>query len=164
MVKHLPAIQETWVRSLGWEEPLEKEMATHSSILAGKSRGQRTLVKLQLMGSQRVGHDWATSLSFFLSFLVSLEITMHLTINDILNLIKYETQTQWRSSKKISLNTKYYVWIYSLIPRSPRRNWFHQFTTNGIKEKKYYIKSYIHLTKKQAQRMSKISHTWKCQV
>ena len=57
MVKHLPAIQETWVRSLGWEEPLEKEMATHSSILAGKSRGQRTLVKLQLMGSQRVGHD-----------------------------------------------------------------------------------------------------------
>ena len=36
MVKHLPAIQETWVRSLGWEEPLEKEMATHSSILAWK--------------------------------------------------------------------------------------------------------------------------------
>ena len=33
MVKHLPAIQETWVRSLGWEEPLEREMATHSSIL-----------------------------------------------------------------------------------------------------------------------------------
>ena len=34
MVKHLPAMQETWVRSLGWEDPLEKEMATHSSILA----------------------------------------------------------------------------------------------------------------------------------
>ena len=33
-IKHLPAMQETWVRSLGWEDPLEKEMATHSSILA----------------------------------------------------------------------------------------------------------------------------------
>ena len=36
MVKSLPAVQETWVRSLGWEDPLEKEMATHSSTLAGK--------------------------------------------------------------------------------------------------------------------------------
>ena len=36
LVKNLPAIQETWVRSLGWEDPLEKEMATHSSILAWK--------------------------------------------------------------------------------------------------------------------------------
>ena len=44
MVKHLPTMQETQVRSLGWEDPLEKEMATHSSILPGKSHGQRTLV------------------------------------------------------------------------------------------------------------------------
>ena len=36
MVKHLPAMQETWVQSLGWEDPLEKGMATHSSILAGR--------------------------------------------------------------------------------------------------------------------------------
>ena len=36
MVKHLPAVQETWVQSLGWEDPLEKEMATHSSTLAWK--------------------------------------------------------------------------------------------------------------------------------
>ena len=43
-VLHLPAMQETWVRSLGWEVPLEKEMATHSSTLAGKSHGQRSLV------------------------------------------------------------------------------------------------------------------------
>ena len=39
-VKHLPTMRETWVRSLGWEDPLEKEMATNSSILAGKSRGE----------------------------------------------------------------------------------------------------------------------------
>ena len=39
MVKHLPAMQETWVQSLGWEDPLEKEMATHSSTLAWKIKG-----------------------------------------------------------------------------------------------------------------------------
>ena len=43
MVKHLPTMQETPVQSLGWEDLLEKEMATHSSILAGKSHGQRSL-------------------------------------------------------------------------------------------------------------------------
>ena len=43
MVKNPPAMQETWVRSLSWEDPLEKEMATNSSILAGESHGQRSL-------------------------------------------------------------------------------------------------------------------------
>ena len=43
MVKNLPKMQETWVRSLGWEDPLEKGMATHSSILAWKSYGQMSL-------------------------------------------------------------------------------------------------------------------------
>ena len=44
MVKRLPAMQETWVQSLGREHPLEKEMAAHSSVLAGKSNGQRSLM------------------------------------------------------------------------------------------------------------------------
>ena len=44
MVRSLPAMQETWVRSLGQEDPLEKEMATYSSTLAWKSHGQRSLV------------------------------------------------------------------------------------------------------------------------
>ena len=44
MVKHLPTMWETWVQSLGWEDLLQKEMATYSSILAGKSHGQRSLV------------------------------------------------------------------------------------------------------------------------
>ena len=43
MVKHPSAMRETWIRSLGWEDPLEKEMATHSSILAWRSHGQRSL-------------------------------------------------------------------------------------------------------------------------
>ena len=42
-IKHLPAMRETRVQSLGWEDPLEKEMATHSRILPGESHGQRSL-------------------------------------------------------------------------------------------------------------------------
>ena len=57
MVKRLPAMQETWVRSLGQEDPLEKEMATHSSILAWKIPWTEEPGGLQSTGSQRVGHD-----------------------------------------------------------------------------------------------------------
>ena len=57
MVKRLPAIQETWVRSLGWEDPLEKEMATHSSTLAWKIPRTEEPGRLQSMEFQRVGHD-----------------------------------------------------------------------------------------------------------
>uniref|UniRef100_A0A4W2F445 SOSS complex subunit B2 n=1 Tax=Bos indicus x Bos taurus TaxID=30522 RepID=A0A4W2F445_BOBOX len=66
-LKHLPAMQETWVRSLGQEDPLEKEMATHSNILAWRIPWTEEPGGLQSLGSQRVGHDGATSLSFFLS-------------------------------------------------------------------------------------------------
>ena len=52
-----------WVQSLGWEDPLEKEMATHSSTLAWKIPWTENPSRLQSMGSQRVGHNWATSLS-----------------------------------------------------------------------------------------------------
>ena len=62
-LKHLPAMWETWVRSLGREDPLEKEMATHSSILGWRIPWTKEASKLQSTGSQRVGHDWATSLS-----------------------------------------------------------------------------------------------------
>ena len=60
MVKHLPAMWETQVRSLGQEDPLEKEMATYSSILAWKIPWMEVPGGLQSMGSKRVGHDWAT--------------------------------------------------------------------------------------------------------
>ena len=56
-------MEETWVRSLGQEDPLEKEMATHSSTLAWKIPWTEKPCSLQHMGSQRVGHNWATSLS-----------------------------------------------------------------------------------------------------
>ena len=57
LVKSPPAMRETWVQSLGWEDPLEKEMATHSSILAWKIPWTEEPGRLQSMGSQRVGHD-----------------------------------------------------------------------------------------------------------
>ena len=57
MVKRLPAIRETWVQSLGWEDLLEKEMATHSSIPAWRIPGTEEPGRLQSMGSQGVGHD-----------------------------------------------------------------------------------------------------------
>ena len=57
MVKCLPVMRQTWVRSLGGEEPLEEEMATHSSTLAWKIPWMEEPGRLQSMGSQRVGHD-----------------------------------------------------------------------------------------------------------
>ena len=56
-LKRLPAMWETWVRSLGQKDPLEKEMATHSSILAWRIPWMEEPGRLQSTGSQRVGHD-----------------------------------------------------------------------------------------------------------
>ena len=57
MLKNLPTVWETWVRSLGWEDPLEKEMAAHSSILSWRIPWAEESGRLQSMGSQKVGHD-----------------------------------------------------------------------------------------------------------
>ena len=64
-VKHLPTMRETQVQSLGWEDLLEKEMATHSSILAWKIPWMEESGKLQSMGSPRVGHAGVPSLSLY---------------------------------------------------------------------------------------------------
>ena len=63
-VKHLSTMRETRVQSLGWEDPLEKEMAIHSRTIAWKIPWTEEPGQLQPTGSQRVGHDWATSLHF----------------------------------------------------------------------------------------------------
>ena len=64
MGKHLPTMRETQVRSLGREDTPEKEMATHSSILAWRNPWREEPGRLQSTGLQRVGHDWATSLHY----------------------------------------------------------------------------------------------------
>ena len=64
MVKNPPAVWETWVRSLGWKDPLEKGMATHSNIPTWRIPMDRdALGWLRSMGSQRVGHNRATALN-----------------------------------------------------------------------------------------------------
>ena len=63
MVKNLSAMQETWVWSLGWEDTLEKRVATHFSILAWRIPWTEDPGRLHSMGSQRVGHDWVTNTS-----------------------------------------------------------------------------------------------------
>ena len=63
MVKRLSAMQETWVQSLGWEDPLEKAMAIHSRTIAWKIPWTEEPSRLQSVGSQRVRHDGVTSLS-----------------------------------------------------------------------------------------------------
>ena len=68
MVKNLPAMQEIWVRFLGWEDPLEKGMATHSSILAWRIPWTEESGRLQPMELQRVRHDGVTS-----TFIIRLE-------------------------------------------------------------------------------------------
>ena len=57
MVKNLPAMQETWVRSLGWEDPLEEDMTTPPVFLPGESPWTEEPGRLQSIGSQRVRHD-----------------------------------------------------------------------------------------------------------
>ena len=64
-VKNLPAMQETWVLELGQEDPLEKGMATHSSILVWEIPRTEEPGGLQSMGSQKVKHDWATNIFTF---------------------------------------------------------------------------------------------------
>ena len=65
-IRWLPTMPETWVRSQGEEDPLEKEMATLSSTLTWKIPWTEERGRLQSMGSQRAGHNWASSLTFTL--------------------------------------------------------------------------------------------------
>ena len=75
LVKNPPAMWETWVRSLSWEDPLEKGTATYSSILAW-----RIPWTVQSMGSQRVGHDWATFISLHFPLIKISVVIMRLTL------------------------------------------------------------------------------------
>ena len=101
-LKHLPPVWETWVRSLGQEDPLEKEMVTHSSILAWRIPWTEEPGRLQSMGSQRVRHDWATSLHFTSSLCADIFISL--------------TEIQWK---------KFIIWYLQSIGKwsSWKKKW-----------------------------------------
>ena len=103
MVKHLPTMWETWVWSLGQEDPLEKEMAPHSSTLAWKIQWMEEPGVLQSMGSQRVGHDWVTSFSLSLFiFQVFIEFVMILLLFYVLD---FWLQGMWDLSSPTRVQT-----------------------------------------------------------
>ena len=109
MVKHLPAMWETWVWSLGQEDPLEKAMAPHSSILARKIPWTEEHDRVQSTGSQRVGQDWAPSIPLS-TRLLSLII---ISLPEILNC--YPWKIAWR-----------YRWV--AVKRSVSQHWISFFT------------------------------------
>ena len=117
MVKHLPVMWETRVQSLGWEDPLEKEMAIHSSTLAWKVPWMEEPSRLQSMGSQRVGHDWATSLHFQnLLFIIPLfqHISMYCSLSPQYMRQRNSSSLGKRNPKRLFsiLLELSYSWIY----------------------------------------------------
>ena len=80
MLKNLPAMQETQIWSLGWEDALEKEMTIHSSLLVWRILWTEEPGGLQTMGSRRVGHDWATNTFtlYILQVVANQQIYLHI--------------------------------------------------------------------------------------
>ena len=115
MVKRLPAMRETRVQSLGWEDLLEKEMTTHSSTLAWKIPLTEEPGRLQSMGSQRVRHYWTTSLS--LSFTRNPPVSRIVGQSRWLNLIRYwkETVRWWPNDHQILFFQKHLYTFESII-------------------------------------------------
>ena len=114
---------ETQVRSLGWEDPLEKEMATHSSILAWRIPWTEEPGRLQSTGSQRVRHNWATSLSLSLSVSISGRET-----STILQWLTHSPGTWTRCLQHICIK----LWLFVYFPQSQTRlrDWAH--TTSSL--------------------------------
>ena len=116
-VKKPPAMQETWVWPLGWEDSLEKGMATHSNILLWRIPWTEEFCGLQFMGSQRVGHDWATNpfIFFPLSY-----ICVYVYITELLCCTAGLTQ-HYKSiilelkNKQTALNTVFFERIKKLL-------------------------------------------------
>ena len=93
-VKYLPAVWKTQVRSLGWEDPLVKELATHSSTLAWKIPWTKEPGRLQSMGSQRVGHDWVTSL-YIVEYYFILQVPFYILYYDYLHY--FAVRKEWNT-------------------------------------------------------------------
>ena len=115
-LKRLPGLQETWIQSLGWEDPVEKRMATHSSILAWRNPWTEEPGGIQSMGSQRVGPDWVTNTSYSycrMNLFMNSSVTFNMYIDSQSH---YHNHTDL-SIKKISLCCSLII-KSSLLPAS----------------------------------------------
>ena len=83
IIKNLCAMQETWIWSLGWQDPPEKGMATHSSILPGEFHGLRSLADYSPYGYKRVGHNWATNTFFHQILITNVNTFIHIKITAV---------------------------------------------------------------------------------
>ena len=105
-------LQETWVQYLGWEDPMEKRMATHSSIIAWKIPWAEVPGGLQSLGSQRVGQDWATNTFTFrllFTWKIPRKMFIHLTFQVRLFRVKghrqYAPQSETRSTARFDTDS-----------------------------------------------------------
>ena len=111
MVKNLPAMQEIQVWSLGWDYPLEKGMATHSSVLAWRIPWPEEPGRVQSLGSQRVRHDWVTNT--FSSFYLP-----HLWSHGLARTRKDIVEALWRYRERLSCFPLQQPWKWDPGPRS----------------------------------------------
>ena len=105
-VKNLPAIQETWAQFLDWEDPLEKEMATHSSILPGESHGQRSLAGYSPWG--RKESDTTERLTHTLKYSV-----LRTKMSDLIQYIALAIPTQFWPPVLKRISFSYFNWLGS---------------------------------------------------
>ena len=115
-VKHLPAMQETWVWSLVQEDPLEKEMATHSSILAWRISWTQDSGGLQSTGSQRVGHNWGNDKecsNYFTTALIShaRKIMLKILQARLQQYVNHELKAGFRKGRQTRDQTANICWI-----------------------------------------------------
>ena len=118
-VKRLSTMRETQVRSLGWEDPLEMEMAIHSRTIAWKIPWTEELGRLQPMGSQRVGHNWATSLTAQKKHLKFFNVTLFTFYNTYTHIhpptLHFPYLENWCSSSHLGISSMYLGQPFSMI-------------------------------------------------
>ena len=124
-VKNLPAVRETWVRSLGREDPLEKEMATHSSILAWRIPWTEKSGRLQAMDSQRVRHNWVTDTPNANSNEANLKTARTYTVIEHL-ISKSLYQSLYEGKKNACL--LFFTDIFEVLLEARQSNWQHTVT------------------------------------
>ena len=152
-VKRLPTMRKTRVQSLGQEDLLEKEMATHSSILAWKIPRMEESSRLQSMGSQRVRHNWATSLSLhFFSFLYSRTIPRDFLVFHGINIFEESRHLFFSQVPSVWMCQDSCLIIRSRFTFPPRNTWVMSFSVNHITWYRFillYFKNRVHHAKCQ---------------